>query len=66
MTKREKQWQFEDDCRTLESRAVLMSDEKRYAAAQEWLKKKTENLNKIANLPNLTEALFGKKSNKKE
>ena len=60
----EKQWQFESDCRTLENHAELMTDEKRYKAAQEHLAKKAANLDRVAKLPNLTAMLFGKKTNK--
>jgi len=66
MTKQEKQWQFEGDCHTLERHAELLADEKRYKAAQDHLSKKAANLERVANLPNLTEVLFGKKSKKKE
>jgi len=64
MNKREKQWQLEDDARTLQAYASLMSEKERFEAAQQHIAQQTANL--ATALPNLTEALFGKKSKKKE
>ena len=46
MSAREKQWQLEDDVRTLRSYAGLQSDEARFKAATDAIVKEQEQLNK--------------------